>query len=268
MENQLAARLPSFSDDDLSSCYDDVTCAAIASRVLSAAKLDVMTDALAVMAIDASAARAEMESQVCTVLTLLQEAVVVNDSTREPPPVPLTNREVGLPDSGLTRTGKFDFRSGDKVQLTALDTRPALNGASGVIVEPGFEPASGRYCMVTIDDETGAPLYLSVLPGNLRLTNHACDTNEAIFISADGEVTSRSVQWCRVNGFDEVVSGLWAGPWWTAFPVPLRTGLVSAASAANRDPSDPSLQSDVDADSDDAYTDLADCPEVVDSSSR
>ena len=48
--DDLATKLVAFSDDDLESCYDDVTAACVASRCLSLSDLDALTDALAAAA--------------------------------------------------------------------------------------------------------------------------------------------------------------------------------------------------------------------------
>jgi len=53
----------------------------------------------------------------------------------------------GVSDYGLTRTGRYDLRAGDRVRIHALSGRPALNGCAGVVVAPAFDQESGRCCV-------------------------------------------------------------------------------------------------------------------------
>ena len=116
--DDLATKLVAFSDDDLESCYDDVTAACVASRCLSLSDLDALTDALAA----AANRRQAIETQLQMLLTRVRANPYVDQSVEQPAPGQ-SLADVGLPQTGLTRTGRVDLRPGDEVEIHGLSGR-------------------------------------------------------------------------------------------------------------------------------------------------
>ena len=158
-----------------------------------------------------SFARETIEAQLRVLLGRINKA-----PADDRPIQPLRGVQHGISEYGLTRTGRYDLRSGDHVRIHALSGRSALNGCAGVVVEPGFDHESGRWCVRVDHGGVGA---VRVRPAHLQLVLYAWDETAVQFVRPSGALTSKTVGWCRTNGFDEVRSGeyggpVYAGPWW------------------------------------------------------
>ena len=202
--------LSSVSEADLKSRYDEATAVAVRNRRLAAHEVGSMADMLS-SAEDAGFGRETRESMLRMVLDRTRD-LPIDPPPCEPLSLLATNADAGIPDRGLTRTGRFDFRPGDQVRLHLRATTPeSLNDMAATVTER-VDPAHGR-CAVSVQRGT-ATVVLHVRPQNLRLTHYASDHTEARFVRPSGALDSRTVGWCRTNGFDEVRRGVWAGPWW------------------------------------------------------
>ena len=214
--DDLATKLVAFSDNDLESCYDDVTAACVASRCLSLSDLDALTDALAA----AANRRQAVETQLQMLLTRVRANPYVDQSVEQPAPGQ-SLADVGLPQTGLTRTGRVDLRPGDEVEIHGLSGRVELNGLSGVVVAPGYDANRGR-CAVRVYERDQLPNHVTIRPANLLVIAYDPDESPVSLVrptttrAGEDVLEPRSVVWCRTNGFDEVdaAARLWAGPWW------------------------------------------------------
>ena len=177
----LADKFGLFSDSDLDSCYDDVVLALVTSRCLSVHELDQLTDAIARAG---DRRRAATEAQLHMLLDRVR-TIADEECTWEPPAPGCSNAACGIPQTGLTRTGCVDIRLGDCITLKELESRPALNGLSGIVVAPGYSSPSGRVA-VRVCERDGTELGLSVRPRNLILTLYAHDETGASLVPLGG----------------------------------------------------------------------------------
>lgn len=217
----LAPQLNTLSDSALQTCWNDTTVLAVQRRCLSLQELAEMSDMLSVGGEEGSA-RETTEAQLRVLLDRIDKAP---DDDRpiqplavvEGPSATSRNSMEGIAEFGLTRTGRYDLRPGDRVSIHALSERPGLNGCAGVLIEPAFDIDSGR-CCVRVDH--GCVGVVRVRPARLKLVLYAWDEAAVQFVRPSGALTSRTVGWCRTNGFDEVRPGVhgelpvFAGPWW------------------------------------------------------
>lgn len=222
----LVSKLATFSNKDVHSCHADVVKSAVHGRCLSTEERDNLQKV--VSAAGAGFFRLTLEAQIRMLVDRLRTLAPMDDRPREPIPAGdvRPNAVAGIPETGLTRTGKFDFRAGDRVVVGGLSTKPEANGAVGTVVAPGYDVRRGRVCVraqrqaielgqAQVQQE--AVLHLAVRPCHLKLVRHVADERVAAFVRPRGDVEERTVGWCRVNGFDEVEGSggrLWAGPWY------------------------------------------------------
>jgi len=224
-QDNLRSRLSSMSNRELQSCYRDVATAAVQARCLSMLECEDLEKVVKSAEVHGMS-RNTRESQMHMLIDRIR-AVPGDDRPREPIAADTTNAAAGLPQTGLSRTGKYDFRAGDHVEVHGLSSRPEANGAYGIIVQPGYDAARGR-CFVRARREGDRPPFtLAVRPCNLRLTRHKTDESPVVFVRPRGDIEQRTVGWCRTNGFDNVSDGqLWAGPWWDGFTSAERQSLL------------------------------------------
>ena len=230
---ELASQLHTLSDQDLQESWNEATESAVLLRCLPSQELAEMTGILEGM--DQSFTRETIEAQLRMLLDRISKAPADDrpvqplrgmdakvGSSAGPLGAGATGRanslsQYGVSDYGLTRTGRYDLRAGDRVRIHALSGRPELNGCAGVVVAPAFDQESGRCCVRVDLTLVGV---VRVRPAHLKLLLYAWDDAAAQFVRPSGALSTTTVGWCRTNGFDEVRPAeqggqpVYAGPWW------------------------------------------------------